>query len=298
MTGIRRLAGVLLLTALAAGVTTPSWSQSLEREAYVAVTDDAGEPVAGLTEEHFEVREDGVAREVLRVRRATEPMQIVLLVDNTQASDSAIPDIRRALTAFVEELGGDHEIGLATFGERPTLRVSGTTDVAAIEEGIGRIFAMPNAGSYLLDAIAETTRGFARREAPRPVIVAITVEGTEFSYANDQHVIRDLVSTRTPLYVMAVPLGGRSSPLGSVEERNRAIVFDRGTKESGGRLIELLSDTALPERMGRLARTLGMQYLVTYARPDALVPPERLTVTVSRPGLEATATPALPLGES
>ena len=36
---------------------------------------------------------------------------------------------------------------------------------------------------YLLEALIETTKGFVKNEAPRPVIVAVITEGIEFSNA-------------------------------------------------------------------------------------------------------------------
>jgi hypothetical protein len=41
--------------------------------------------------------------------------------------------------------------------------------------------------------------------------------------------------------------------------------------------------------MAQLASELLDQYEVTYARPDRLIPPEKIDVTVSKPGLTARA---------
>ena len=49
-------------------------------------------------------------------------------------------------------------------------------------KGVDRIFEHAGSGSYLLDGIIEASQGFKKREAQRPVIVAITTEGPEFSY--------------------------------------------------------------------------------------------------------------------
>ena len=54
-------------------------------------------PRAGLTAEDFRVREDGVAREVLKAGPATEPLTVALLVDDSQAATPAIQMIREAM---------------------------------------------------------------------------------------------------------------------------------------------------------------------------------------------------------
>jgi hypothetical protein len=41
--------------------------------------------------------------------------------------------------------------------------------------------------------------------------------------------------------------------------------------------------------MKQLAAELRDQYLVTYARPERLIPPEKIEVTVGKPGLTARA---------
>ena len=41
--------------------------------------------------------------------------------------------------------------------------------------------------------------------------------------------------------------------------------------------------------MKQLAAELLHQYVVTYARPDTLIPPEKIEVTVTKPGLTARA---------
>jgi hypothetical protein len=41
--------------------------------------------------------------------------------------------------------------------------------------------------------------------------------------------------------------------------------------------------------MKQLANELLKQYVVTYARPETLIPPEKVVVSVTRPGLTARA---------
>ena len=82
----------------------------------------------------------------------------------------SIPYIRDGLTKFVERMQGKAQIGIVTIGERPTSVVEYTTDAAALKKGIGRIFARPGSGAYLLEAVRDVSRGMQRREGPRPVI--------------------------------------------------------------------------------------------------------------------------------
>lgn len=264
--------------------------QAVERRVYVSVVDDKGAPVADLTPADFIVREDGLSREVLRAGRATDPMQIAVLIDDTQAATLAILDERKGLQAFVTALHQGNEIALATFGERPTILVDYTSALAKLTAGIDKIFSRPGSGSNLLEAIMETTKGLQKREAKRPVIVALTTEGEEFS--NDYYVtvIEALRKSRAQFHAIIRP-GGGGAPgnQGGDPVRNRTVVLAEGTAQTGGRRDHILTDSAFATKLAELAAELKNQYLLVYARPQTLIPPEKLEVSVRRPGLTARA---------
>ena len=71
------------------------------------------------------------------------------------------------------------------------------------------------------------------------------------------------------------------------EVRNRDQVVALGTDQTGGRRDNVLAFTGAGPRMAQLANELLDQYEVTYARPERLIPPEKIDVTVSKPGLTA-----------
>ena len=261
------------------------------RDIYVSVLDSKGAAVTGLGAADFAVREDTVEREVLRATPATDPLDIVLLVDDSQAATRAIPYLRDGLSRFIDRMHGKAAIGIVTLGERPTSVVERSTDVAALKKGVNRIFARPGSGAYLLEAISEVSRGFQKREAKRPVIVAITIEGVEFSNLSYERVLDDLYKSGAALHVLAV---GTPVAITSDEIRNKNVVISDGTDATGGRRDQLLSELAIPETLTKVAGELLHQYVVTYARPDALVPPEKVQVTVKKPGLTARARTRLP----
>lgn len=290
----------LLVVSLAATlVAVPTWAdranaaRQQERgqgartiDVYVSVLDN-GTPVKDLAAEDFTVREDGNAREVLKAGPATAPLTISILVDDSQAAEPVIQEMRRGLTAFVEQMQGKAEIALATFGERPTPIVDYTESTEALKRGITKIFSRQGAGAYLLDAIVEVSRGLQRREtAARPTIIALTVEGIEFSNIYYEPVLEDLKKSGATFHVLAI---GTPSDSLTDEMRNRNLVIARGTSETGGRRDQVLAASALPEKLKQLGNELLNQYVVTYSRPETLIPPEKVEVTVKRPGAEVRA---------
>ena len=282
-----------LLTGSAAAQTEPAAraTDARTRSIYVSVVDGKGVAVTGLRAADFNVREDGVAREVLSATQATEPLHVVLLVDDSQAATDAIPYIRDGVRQFIDRLQGKASIGVVTIGERPTSMSEPTSDAEAAKKGAARIFARPGSGAYLLEGIREVTRGLRMREAPRPVIVALTMEGIEFSTLAYDQVLSALYESGAALHVLAV--GTPTSQI-TEEVRNKNIVIAEGTEGTGGRRDQLLSELAIPAAMTRLADELLKQYIVTYGRPEALVQPQKVQVTVKKPDLKARARTRLP----
>ena len=74
------------------------------------------------------------------------------------------------------------------------------------------------------------------------MIVAIVTEGPEVSWRYREAVLEPLQDSGAALH--AIVVGPFSNGM-SEEERDRNIVLDRGTKDTGGRLDHLLASTAL-----------------------------------------------------
>lgn len=284
---MRRNSVKAALIALTLASALPVFAAS-DREILVSVLDQNGAPVTDLAPSDIGVREDGVAREVLRVRKATEPMTIALLVDDSAAAASSTRDIRVAVTDFFDALDPKHQIALITFGERSALLVDYTRDREQLKQASNRIFARTAAGAYILDAIADASRGLQRRDRGRPVIVAVLTEGIEFSNLTYQTVLRRLYDSGAQFHALVLGTGLQADPALD-EVRNRNIVLDEGTRATGGRRDQLLTSIALPGTMKELAAELENQYIVTYARPDALIQPQRVQVEAKRAGLSVRA---------
>jgi hypothetical protein len=279
--------------ALATVAVTSLDAQSRPRRLYVSVVDKKGAPVTAVAPADVVVREDGVAREVLKVEPATDPMRVALLVDNSEAARGSIQFLREALIPFATRLtAAGHSVALVTLGDRPTLQVDATTDIARLRSrGLDRLFAQPGSGMYLLEALMDVSKGFAKNDTPRPVIVAVVTEGTEFSNTQAETAIKAVKDTGAIFHAIVLTEGPRADD-GADETRQRNIALDRGTKENGGQRETLISHMALKDRLDTLASELLGQVAVTYASPERLVPAEKITVSAAKDDLVARGVPA------
>ena len=66
------------------------------------------------------------------------------------------------------------------------------------------------------------------------------------------------------------------------EKKNLNQLIAEGTKDTGGRRDQVLATSGIPEALLRVADDLLNQYVVTYGRPERLIPPEKLQVTVNQ----------------
>ena len=295
---MRERFSVRLITtgALAAACALALWAApdiqaqagARERTLFVSAVDSRGEPVNGLDLEDFIITEDGRTREVLRVSRAIEPMDIALLADNSQAAASLVGPLRDALRDFAERMADDDRIALIALADRPRILVDYTTNRMRLEEGIGRLFSMQSSGMTLLDAIVEVSAGLRQRDATRAVIVPVITTGVEFSNRYGLDVVDAIQQAGAALQALVIG----QPDFGTVPGRERAVVLGAGTRETGGQHVTLLTESAVKPALRKLARQLSSQYKVVYSRPQSLIPPERTEVRSRRSDVTTRGTPA------
>jgi VWFA-related protein len=281
---------LLACVATQAGSSASQRPVSRERTLFVSAVDNNGEPVDGLGPDAFVVREDGVRREVLRVSRATEPIDVAILIDNSQAASEEITFFRDGLSKFVSKMAPGNHVALVALADRPTILVDYTDDTKRLSDAVGRIFPMSGSGMTLLDAMFEASKGLEKRETPRAVMVPILTDGVEFSNHYHRDVVNALRKARTAVHMMTIGQFPHSEePQGT---RERSLLLDLGPKESGGQRISLLSAHGLDPALQRLARELLSQYKVTYGRPESLIPPEKADVSSGKTGVTMRGAPA------
>lgn len=260
-----------------------------ERTLFVSAVNEKGETVDGLGPDAFVVREDGRRREVLRVSRATEPLDVALMVDNSQAATDEVVFMREGLTRFVAGMGDQHRIALIGLAERPTVVVQYTTDRKQLTTAIGRLFSIGGSGMTLLDGLFETSRGLRKRDSVRAAFVPVVTDGTEFTNRYAKDVIRELRESGAALHAVTI---GRFFYSDEHPVRERSFLVDDGPKATGGQRVELLVANPLGDVMDRLARELSSRYKVVYGRADSLYNTGSVDIASGRPGITMRGAPA------
>ena len=222
------------------------------RDVYVAVVDSKGVPVTGLSAADFAVREDGTTREVLKVGPATAPLQIVVLIDDSQAATEAIQRMREGLTKFVDKLAGQ--------GRDRARDRRRTADVARAvhdrhrraQEGHHPPLRAPRRRRYLLEGIVETARASRSATPARPTSWRSRWRRSSSATCSTIRCSKPLQASGATLHVVAI---GMPSSSMSDESRNRNDVLAEGTERSGGRRDQLLAESGIPEALPRSPTT-------------------------------------------
>ena len=281
---------VLAFFASSARIPATAQERAPEQRVFVSALDREGAPVPGLDPEAFVVREDGVRREVLRVRKADDPMLVTLLVDNSQAAREAITHMRSALPPFIAALTPPHTMSIVGLADRPTILVRATTDQKALTTAATSLFPMPSSGATLLDAIFEVSDGLRARDGSRAAIVAIVTDGPEFTNRYSKDV--SAAARRAGAIVHLVTIGRFEHDNDNSAVRERSFLLTELPRVTGGALHTLVSPTGIEQQLDKIARELTSQYEVVYARPDRAIPPRTVEVTSAREDLTVRGLPA------
>jgi VWFA-related protein len=260
---------------------------------YVTAIDRQGVPVLDLAASDFRVKEGGRAREVVRVEPATERLHVSLIVD-----DNGTGLFRSSVAQFVQRLRSEGDFAISIINGQALKLVDYTADLGRLSAAVNQLGARPATpdGGQLLGAIYEAARELHKREAARPVIVAMTVGGDEHNPMPAHHVLSQLRDSRAILNVFEMtnsllrPTTAVSRPSQLLEESiNINEVLGDGSRQSGGRKDEIVAATGMVQGMRQLAEEIAHQYRVSYVLPASDRPQERLEVTVTRAGVKLRA---------
>jgi hypothetical protein len=290
----------LLLSLTAAGTVyasvwipaTAARQRAIEQRHVIATVVGPGDTaVPDLGIRDFIVREDGVARELVRVSPAAAPSHLAFVIDTSAIIEPALIEIRAAVAAFSRRMAAvpnPASQALVTVGERPMRVVDFTTRGAAVAVAAEQLVYRRGSGAHLLDGIIETAQALKRAEATRPVIVAFSVAlGQEFSTANWQRTEAVLRDAGVTLWTVELRGGNVSS---GQDDIDRDTVVTDVARRSGGFSESVLSKEGLGLGFDRVATLLTSAYDITYGRPESLLPPTRIAVSTRNGSQRVLAT--------
>ena len=274
-------ASTLALTSL--GAVTVDAAQAgaqVTRKVYISATDAKGAPVTDLTAADITVKEGGKEQPIASLEPAVAPMQVAILVD-----DGGTGAFQSAVGQFLQRTIGHGQFSISLLSPQATKLVDFTEDVDALKGALSRMGArgrLQPDGDQMLEAIADASKTLQQRKAERPVIVAMTMAGGQPHSIDPKNVLTTLRLSGAGLYVV------------SFTGADLGMVMGDGPKQSGGRVEQAGSGTAIAAAALKIADALQHQYLLTYSLPAGVKRSDRLTVATSRKGISLTSPSRVP----
>jgi VWFA-related protein len=273
------------LTAASMAATT--------RTVYVTITDSKGAPVPDLTAANFKVKEGGKDREIVKAIPATTKPHLALMVEERLIGDA---QTRLGLFEFVKRLNGVAEVSLVTVGLKNTSLTPFVTDVNVVLKAINELSLNPQPTSNLTECISDMAKVFDEQNVERPVMVVVAFAGGQAG-ATASSILNTLRQSGSQLYAVTFAIQGsnNSSNLSTMgDEAGREQVLGDGSKQSGGRRIEVVTTAAIQKSLFQVADDLAAQYQISYSLPDGVKPDKRFSLAVDRKGLTVRAPQGLP----
>jgi hypothetical protein len=252
----RRWAAVAAAVLFAAGARAAD-AQTV-RQMWVGVFNGSNQPLTDLTAEDFMLTENNAPRKITRASLAADPMRIVLLVDNGDATQQIITHIREGLHTFIDALQPEHEVVLITTGRQLRVRERETADHEQLHKDVDQIFPDKGSATVLLDSLRESWDRFMRKATDRwPVFVIVTTDGTEGSNATQQQqydkFISELLGANASVHAVAMQVRGGTGSLAPQVALNL-------TQNTAGEYLPIAASSGLAIALKRVAARLSSDY--------------------------------------
>lgn len=247
-------------------------------EVYASVTDAQGQPVPGLAQGDFELRENGDPQNISNFAAGEFPLSTALAVDRSfSMSGPRLSLAKSAAQAFLAELRPTDEAMILAVGSRVEVEAPLSTDRAAQRTAIDRLDGFGTTGLYdaVMRAIDEVQPAKGRR-----ALVLLSDGDDRYSQATAADALER--ARRGDVMIFPVALGKARPPL-----------FVELATLTGGRSYHARDGAALGDTLRAIARELRHQYLLGYtpARPPVSGSNEwrSITVVVHKPGVQVRA---------
>lgn len=275
---------LLALAAARAGAISlpvPEWQFSSGVslvEVYASVTNERGEPVTGLSQGDFELRENGEPQVISNFAAAEFPLSVAIALDRSfSMAGTRLALAKTAARAFLGELRPQDESMVLGIGSDVEIVAPLSGDRARQFDALARLDAFGTTGLHdaIIRAIDEVQVAKGRR-----ALVLLSDGNDRYSKASAADALDR--GRRADVMMYPVALGATRPPL-----------FAELATLTGGRSFHARDPKRLTDTLRAIARELRQQYLLGYTPARALVAGSNewrsITVIVKRPGVQVRA---------
>jgi Ca-activated chloride channel family protein len=256
----------------------------------VTVTDGTARYITDLTQDDFNVFEDGVKQDVTFFNRTNLPIALALLIDTSASMESKLPTAQEAAVGFAKRLRAQDLAEVIDFDSRVVVLASFTNGVSDLEQAIRKTSAGGSTSLYnaVYIALKDLKKVVAKNseEIRRQALVVLS-DGEDTSSLLPFEEVLDLAKrSETAIYAIGLrsPDGPGTATKGFKEAE---FVLRQFAQETGGRSFFPSQLSDLANVYGQISDELSSQYTVGYTsrNPRRDGSWRRVIVRVNRPNL-------------
>jgi Ca-activated chloride channel family protein len=289
----RRLIGVGIALAVAGAVTLAAQQRfrgGVELVSLnVTVTDGNAKYVTDLTQEDFEVFEDGAKQAITFFSRVQQPIALAILLDTSNSMEAKLPTAQEAAIGFARRMKKDDAIEVIDFNSQVRITQPFTNDVAALERAIRQTTV--NGSTSLYNAIYISLKDLKKEHARsaeeirRQAIVVLSDGDDTSSLVEYDEVLNLAKRSETAIYA----IGLRQQDTGRTRFKEAEFVLRQLSQETGGRVFFPNSVSELGKIYDQISEELSSQYSIAYSSKNPLRNGawRRIIVRATKPGLTA-----------
>jgi len=231
----------------------------------VTVSDSAGRYVTDLSQEDFNVFEDGAKQEVTFFTKTTLPIALALMLDTSASMDTKLPTAQEAAIGFVRRLHPQDLAEVIDFDSRVTIAQTFTANASELEQAIRKTSAGGSTSLYnaIYIAVKDLKKVVARNveEIRRQAIVVLS-DGEDTSSLLPFEEVLDLAKrSETAIYAIGLRSADANESRGFKEAEFALRQF---AQETGGRAFFPNQVADLAKIYGEISDELSSQYTVGY----------------------------------
>lgn len=271
-----------------------------------SVTDRNGRAIPGMRNSDFAVYEDGSERKIVDVTPATEPFNLVLLLDVSGSVEERIDFIRKAARDFLNTASPQDRISIISFRDDIKIISGFSTDRSLLSKKLDELDA--GGATALWDALAYTLVDTLKPLRGERTAVVILSDGDDNkSFIPFPAILEATIESGALIYPLYVPSGlipESSVPRPSITVdpmRTRYLTITTRAAEEGQKLATVSGGVFYPiKRMEDLQKAyddvvaqMRTAYTITYASGADVQGHRRIRVHANRDGAAVRLSPVV-----
>ena len=229
----------------------------------VTVMDRRGEFVPGLSEQNFQIIDDGRPQPISLFERGDVPVTVGLVVDNSGSMGPKRPGVVAASLAFVHSSSPGDQMFVVNISGRVSLGLPAsmpfTNDPSLLREAL--VKQPPHGNTALYDGVAEGLEHLQVGTGDRKALIVVTDGGDNASRITLPRLVELAERANAAIYTIGI--------LDQTYSDENPAVLRQLAKATGGQAYFPSSAAQVADVAEQIARTLREQYTLGYVPPEA-----------------------------